>query len=511
MLEMNWIGRILVVDDNIATIDMIKAVLEAENFEIIVATTGEKAIDRAVQSPPDLILLDVVMPGIDGFETSRRLKAKKATRDIPIIFMTALSATRDKIQGFSAGGIDYITKPINIEEILARIKTHIALRKMRERLESRNEALKQEIARRKALEKTLRESEAQKQAILDASIDRIRLVDREMRIIWANRTMAEGVDMSVENLKGQICHQIQHGLNEPCDGCPTVLSRASGKIERAVIRKKTTRGIAGETYWDIYCVPLPDDAGAVRHFMQVERNITYQRRSEEQIQNLSHELIKAQENERLRISHELHDHVAQDLASLKIQMDTFFDGQKNPSETSIGRASDLSERLRKVIVSVRDMAYDLRPPLLDQFGLVKTIAGYCEDFSLASNIDIDFTHDGSVDDRFDFDTEINLYRLVQEGLNNVRKHADARHAAVDLAFTPQSISLTIKDDGKGFDVEQMTGLRRNHKRMGLRNMKERVSLLGGEIRLQSRPAGGTRIFITVPAAPVEKPVSSYPE
>ena len=266
--------------------------------------------------------------------------------------------------------------------------------------------------------------------------------------------------------------------------------------------------LKGETYWDSYCIPLKDDSGEIRHFIQIGRDITHQLRSEEQVQMLNHELMKAQENERLRISHELHDHVAQDLASLKIQMDTLFDRQENPPQKAIARASELSERLRKIIVAVRDMAYDLRPPLLDQFGLVRTISGYCEDFSLANDIDIAFTHDGIPDGRFDFDTEINLYRLVQEGLNNIKKHAEARHAKIDMVLTAPKIFLSIEDDGKGFDVETMLGPPQEQKRMGLRNMKERVNLLGGEMRIQSRPAEGTRIFITVPVKALESPTNA---
>ena len=148
MAESPWKGKILIVDDSTETIDIIRPVLEDEKYEVIVATSGEKAIRRAMQTAPDLILLDVVMPGIDGFETCLRLKAIKSTRDIPIIFMTALTATRDKIKGFEAGGIDYVTKPMNIEEVLARIKTHLALRKMQARLELRNRELRQEITRR---------------------------------------------------------------------------------------------------------------------------------------------------------------------------------------------------------------------------------------------------------------------------------------------------------------------------------------------------------------------------
>ena len=505
MVDANWKGKILVVDDNAMSIEMIRPVLEGEGYEVVAAIRGDQAVGRAGETFPDLILLDVMMPGIDGFETCRCLKAQKKTRDIPVIFMTGLAAVEDKVKGFTAGGADYVTKPINMEEVIARIKTHVALRKTRERLESRNLELRREIGRRRQLEKTLRESEAQKRAILHASIDRIRYVDKKMRIIWANRTMAEGVNLPAEALVGHTCHRLQHDRKTPCDGCPTVRSRQSGNIERAIVQKPHTRGLEGESYWDIYCVPLKNDAGEIEHFIQIERDITLERRSEEQIQLLSHELMKAQENERLKISHELHDHVAQDLASLKIEMDTLFDRQAAHSGKAIERASEISERLRRIIVAVRDMAYGLRPPLLDQFGLVRTISEYCENLSQAGGIDIAFTHDGMPEGRFDFDTEINLYRLVQEGLNNIKKHADARHVAVDLVLTPPKIFLSIKDDGKGFDVEKMLASPHAGKRMGLRNMRERINLLGGRMRIESRPKDGTWIFITVPARVVKSP------
>jgi signal transduction histidine kinase len=126
---------ILIVDDTPANLGVLVETLSAANYQLMVAEDGEEALAQTEQTQPDLILLDVMMPGIDGFETCRRLKARPSTQDIPVLFMTALNETADKVKAFAAGGVDYITKPIEHEEALARIRTHLTLRRLRRQLE----------------------------------------------------------------------------------------------------------------------------------------------------------------------------------------------------------------------------------------------------------------------------------------------------------------------------------------------------------------------------------------
>ena len=121
---------ILVVDDNPKNLNLLFGVLEKTKYDVLFASDGQSCLDLIEKEWPDLILLDVMMPGIDGFETCRRLKANKETKDIPVIFMTALSETVDKVKGMELGAVDYITKPFQPEEVLARIKTHLTMRKM---------------------------------------------------------------------------------------------------------------------------------------------------------------------------------------------------------------------------------------------------------------------------------------------------------------------------------------------------------------------------------------------
>lgn len=146
---------VLVVDDTPANLSVAVACLEDRGLDVAVARDGEEALRRAPLLMPDLILLDVVMPGIDGLETCRQLKAQPETREIPVILMTSLSQTSDKILGFRAGAVDYLIKPLQVEEIVARVMTHLDLRARTRLLEVRNAELRREIDTRKQAEADL--------------------------------------------------------------------------------------------------------------------------------------------------------------------------------------------------------------------------------------------------------------------------------------------------------------------------------------------------------------------
>lgn len=148
---------IFVVDDEPIILDLLFECLETQGFKVFVNTNGESALKVISQVRPDLILLDVMMPDIDGFEICRRLKANDMTKDIPVIFITALSDTVDKIKGFEMGGVDYIAKPFQLQEVLARIETHLTLQYSQKSLQEKNILLQQEITERKQAEEMLQQ------------------------------------------------------------------------------------------------------------------------------------------------------------------------------------------------------------------------------------------------------------------------------------------------------------------------------------------------------------------
>jgi serine phosphatase RsbU (regulator of sigma subunit) len=146
---------ILIVDDNPINLAVVVNYLETYGFELIIARTGKSAIERAESVQPALILLDVMMPGIDGFETCRQLKANPFTKEIPVIFMTALTGIDDRVMGFKVGAVDYVTKPIQQAELLARIEMHLSLRDLHKNLQANNRQLQQEIQERERIAQSL--------------------------------------------------------------------------------------------------------------------------------------------------------------------------------------------------------------------------------------------------------------------------------------------------------------------------------------------------------------------
>jgi DNA-binding NtrC family response regulator len=156
-------ARILVVDDTPANVKLVADLLSVNGFDVVTAGSGAEGLERAAADRPDLILLDVMMPDVDGFTLCERLRASEATRDAPVIFLTALHETLDKVRAFSAGGVDYLSKPFEPRELLARVGTHLALRRAQRELEEQNARLREEI-----------EAHRRSRAIIDCLEDEIR-------------------------------------------------------------------------------------------------------------------------------------------------------------------------------------------------------------------------------------------------------------------------------------------------------------------------------------------------
>ncbi|MES2352932.1 MAG: EAL domain-containing protein [Pseudomonadota bacterium] len=179
-IESSKTSTILIVDDTAANLVVLTTYLDSCGFSVIIAQDGQEGIARAQFAQPDLILLDVMLPGIDGFEVCRRLKTNADTKNIPIIFMTALSDTSDKVTGFSVGGADYITKPFQIAEVLARVNTHLALHAMQQQLQCAQNELEERVARR--TDELARANAALEAENIERRVVQEKLKDQEARI-----------------------------------------------------------------------------------------------------------------------------------------------------------------------------------------------------------------------------------------------------------------------------------------------------------------------------------------
>ena len=363
-----------------------------------------------------------------------------------------------------------------------------------EELEQRVKKLEKEAIGCKQVEEDLRRSEEKYKTLTTNSLTGI-FIHQDGRFVFVNDRFATMHGHTAEELLGKEYEALIHP-----DYREVIAERVSKRLRgESVPQHYEVQRLKkdGETIWCEMIVAAIEYRGKPAIMANIV-NITKRKQAEEHVRTLTQQLMKAQENERQRISRYLHDSVAQDLSLLKIGLETLFDGQPSVSVKIKQKSSELSKILKRSISTVRDFAYNLHPPGLDQLGLVRTVYQYCEEFAEKKQINIDFFAAGMDDLTIPFDTEINLYRLIQEALWNIKKHADANSVTLKMVASFPYIILRIEDDGKGFDIKEQMVSAIKEKRMGLRSMEERVSLLNGKMKIQSRPTEGTKIFIEVP-------------
>jgi len=268
--------------------------------------------------------------------------------------------------------------------------------------------------------------------------------------------------------------------------------------KRQTCELKLKSDAENQRYVHLESVAVPDDEGNFNRIRTAMIEITDRKKAENRIRTLSQELLKSHEDERQMISRELHDRVAQELSAIKLGMDTLMDGHPEIPAEIRQKTSALSKILQRTIMAIRDLSYDLRPANIEEGDIVEALSNLCRDFSKKTGIKVDFFTAGMEHIEFKDVTMINMYRMIQEGLNNTRKHAEASHVNITCSYIHPDIVLRLTDNGKGFDVEKRLAAITSERRMGLQSMEERAKLLGGILGVQSRVMHGTKIHIRLP-------------
>ncbi|MDA3930037.1 MAG: response regulator, partial [Prolixibacteraceae bacterium] len=231
---MNVKGKILVVDDNYTASEFIKIVLEEEGYIVQTEQSGEKVLFVMNEIQPDLILLDLWMPGMNGFEVCKMLKADVQTKDIPIIFLSATTDTAEKVKGFQLGAVDFISKPFDQTELLARVQNHLQINQMRLQLEIQakelaefNSQLEIEIIRRK-------QAEERYDAFINADLDMIFVKDEHFRYLVVNDAMAKFFGKTKDEMLGKTDQELTDvNVVFPCQSSDrkAMESKSAFKIE----------------------------------------------------------------------------------------------------------------------------------------------------------------------------------------------------------------------------------------------------------------------------------------
>lgn len=341
---------ILIVDDDPSARETLEAMLDGQGYQLELATNGFEALEIAGHIRPDLILLDVMMPAMDGFEACRRLRSTPRLAEVPIIILTALDDHTSLMTGIEAGADDFLTKPVERRELVARVRTIIRLNRYRTLVEQR------------------------------------------------------------ENLREM--------------------------AERVVV---------------------------------------------------------AQEEERKRISRELHDELGQALTTHLFALRNLQEDLSTPGETLFEGLQRLHDQTNEIFLTIHRLAQDLRPPVLDALGLKLAMQTYCAEFTRRTKLPVTFEADQTSPPLPDV-YNITLYRALQEALTNIIKHAQASHVWVELSFDDEEVViLTVQDNGQGFQENESQS-----KGIGLSGLRERLLLAGGDLKVTSSPKRGTILSAQLP-------------
>jgi len=232
-------------------------------------------------------------------------------------------------------------------------------------------------------------------------------------------------------------------------------------------------------------------------FQHIARDVSEERRMQNNLRYYLNQITRAQEEERKRISRELHDDTAQALFAISRQMDNFIRDNVGLSQQQRIALQDIRQRIGVTLQGIRRFSQDLRPSIIDDLGLLPAVQWLVKQKAEDSGIDISLRINGK-EQRLLPEMELILFRIIQEALNNIGKHAAATKADVNLAFADSQLTVAIKDNGKGFRLPDAVGDLSSSGKLGLVGMNERVSLLGGTLVIQSKPGRGTTVDISVP-------------
>jgi signal transduction histidine kinase len=438
-------------------------------------------LDRIDDIRPDVIVTDYRMSGMDGLGFLEVLNRER--KDVPVIIITGKGDESIAVKAMKLGAWDYLVKSADCFSTIPRVI--------------------ERVIRERELQSSLLESERLNSLLLDALPHPAMLIRRDRKVLAANRIAQE----SGATIGGYCWRDFARGMYlsaeqedylkaQTASAPPTGFKCSFCRADEALATNKSTRAPELKAFgliWDTWWVPIDGET-----FLHYAIDISDRKNAEERIRGLTRLLIKAQEDARRKLAYDLHDTIGQDLSSLKIGIDTLFDDRPAGPQVMKERLDGLSKTLEETIRTLRDLAYTLRPPTLEELGLVRTIYQYCEEFSASYGIPVDLVTAGMDGVKLSFDTGITLYRLIQEGLSNVWKHADASYVSIRLVASYPKVILRIEDNGKGFDVQDGLMSALDKKCLGLRSMEERVALLDGQMRVESRPMQGTRIRIEIP-------------
>lgn len=500
-------SKILIVDDNIVSLKFLIFSFERKGFEVLTAQNGEEALTLVEETPPDAILLDILMPGIDGFEVCRRLKANPATKSIPVIFMTALAESVDKVRGLELGAADYVTKPFDVTEVVARINIHLKIHQLQQDLLEQNNQLQQENEKRRRVQDALRESRWRYRLLAENSTDIISRQTLTGVFLYVSPACQSLLGYHIEEMIGQPIFDyiypedlpaVQAAL-QPGKDCPS-----TSTVTCRVLRKDGTfvwLEISSRTVCD-------NENNEPFEMVSVSRNVTEQVELTAQLKDKNAELDAFAHT----VAHDLKNPLGTIVSTVDLimmawdrldesQIVSFLHSIKETGYKGIEiiQALLLLASIRKEDVSAAPLDTDM---ILEQ--VLARLANLVQ--SSRANISV----------AAEWPTVIGYGPWVEEVwinyISNAIKYGGASPRVELGCDEPRSgtVRFWVTDNGPGIDPSQQGRLFKEFVRLGntdqdghglgLSIVRRIVNRLGGEVGLESQPGQGSTFYFTLPLA-----------
>ncbi len=536
--------KILYIEDNPLSKELVRTILEKKGYDFYAADDGMHGVEVAEQEQPDLVLLDINMPGLDGYETSTRLKGLAGMENVPVIAFTAKVITKSDHKRMLAAGCDgYIPKTSVPQDLLLQIEAY--LQGKRERLDEN---------------KREQEVRAYQRHLVDRLEQQITKLTRanEQLMLMNNVAQAISSTLNLKQLLKMITEQVEKTLEvEDCSLFLTesqtkdlICRAASGRNAKHVIglRLKMGQGIAGwvakngestfindvqndsrfysnidQTFSlgtrSIICVPLRVkgkvigiieainkingefdqdslnllDALASTAALAIENARLYS-----DIRAERDQLIRKEEEVRRGIARDLHDGPTQSVSAISMNVEFIKQLRQLAPDRVDNELDKLQTMANEATRDIRNLLFGLHPVILETQGLQAALEVYEERFHSRNNTELILDIADNVTATLNKEAEVVAFIIIQEAVNNAKKHARASTIKIKLRQTDKVFAIIVQDDGEGFDVKSVTKNYDERGSFGLMTMSERASLINAKYKLQSEPGKGTSVILGFP-------------
>jgi PAS domain S-box-containing protein len=488
---MKHLPNLLIVDDSDDNLFLLTTVITQKiKVNLIKALSGTEALEKTEGIKLALALIDVQMPGMNGYDLAIKLNESRSNDKVPIIFITANEINEtDVFRGYETGAVDYINKPVHNHILLSKINVFLDLFNQKQTILADAALLKISADELMMVNSALKKSEEKYRSYIDNAPDGVFVADETGNYIEVNDAAIRLTGYSKDELlKMKLLELLTNESYE--DGAAhfrRVLNTGTSKSDLLFKHKNGTK-----RWWTVEAVKLTET-----RILGFAKDITERKLTEEelkssldQLHQLTQYIETVRENERVSISRELHDDLGQALTAVKIDLGII---KQNVSDSDvILKINKVSALVGDTIKTVQRLTSQLRPEIIDDLGLDAAIEWYTNEFSNRNGVKVFLDMDPGLS--ISPNDSLALFRIMQESLTNIARHSMANHVEIGICKTGDSLSFRISDNGIGITEDKI----KSKKSLGIISMKERAASLGAYFEIYRKTEGGTMINIILP-------------